>query len=527
MIIRGKKVTKNFGGMPLFEGLDFQIKAQEKIGLIGHNGAGKTTLFKLITREEEPTEGTISQQKGLTIGCLPQIFENSTQTVQMYLQQSFPSIEKLQAQLHYLEKKMSDSTLDLEKILVQYDRCQQAYEEKGGYQLEDRIQSMLKGIGLEGKSKSLVSELSGGQRARVELMKALLQEPDLLLLDEPTNHLDIKGIQWLENFLKASKQAVLVISHDRAFLDEVVTRILEIEDGQMFTFSGNYTFYVKQKKQQLEELQKNYDLQQKELQRLRLMIRRYRQWGNEGDNEKFFKKAKELEKRLAKIEEIRPPKKQGKRLEGLQEASRSGTEVAIAEDLGIIRGDRLLFSESEFTIFRGEKIAVLGENGAGKSTLLKLILGEIEPDEGIIRIGASIKIGYLPQTITFENLDERVVDFAQSIIGNTQKSRQTLAHYGFYSEDVFKRLKDLSGGEQVRLWLMKLMQEKTNFLIMDEPTNHMDISMREEIEELLTEFKATLLVVTHDRYFLNQSFDQALEIKDGQVTKHPIFTRKV
>src|SRR5699024_3142987 len=285
MIIQGKKVTKNFGGMPLFEGLDFQIKAQDKIGLIGHNGAGKTTLFKLITREEEPTEGTISQQKGLTIGCLPQIFENSTQTVQMYLQQSFPSIEKLQAQLHYLEKKMSDSTLDLEKILVQYDRCQQAYEEKGGYQLEDRIQSMLKGIGLEGKSKSLVSELSGGQRARVELMKALLQEPDLLLLDEPTNHLDIKGIQWLENFLKASKQAVLVISHDRAFLDEVVTRILEIEDGQMFTFSGNYTFYVKQKKQQLEELQKNYDLQQKELQRLRLMIRRYRQWGNEGDNE--------------------------------------------------------------------------------------------------------------------------------------------------------------------------------------------------------------------------------------------------
>lgn len=522
MIIQGNRLTKNFGGLPLFEAIDFQIEPQEKVGLIGQNGTGKSTLFKIILGEEGMTEGTLSQQKGTTIGCLPQIFPESAAPVTTYLQESFTVIQDLRQTLHYLERQMTDPNADLTKLLIRYDNCQQAYEESGGYQLEDRIQSMLKGLGLAEKAEVAVAKLSGGQRLRVELIKLLLQEPDLLLLDEPTNHLDGQGIAWLENFLKASKQAVLVISHDRAFLDHVVTRILEIEDGKLFEYPGNYSYYAHLKQQRREELQKNYELQQKEIQRLQLMVRRYRQWGNESDNEKFFRKAKEIERRVTKIDQIRPPQNSKKRLEDVKQATRSGTEVVVAENLGMIRGERLLFSDSNFTIYRGQRLALVGKNGSGKTTLIKLLLGELIPDEGVIRLGASIKLGYLPQTIVFERPDDKLLDFAQAITGNTQTARRLLAHYGFYADDVIKRIKDLSGGEQVRLQLLKLMQNEINFLILDEPTNHMDITMREEIEALLAEFTGTLLVVTHDRYFLAHGFDHWLEIRDQQVIKRVV-----
>ncbi|MCD5002977.1 ABC-F type ribosomal protection protein [Enterococcus saccharolyticus] len=522
MYIQANKINKNFSGTPLFEEVSLQIHPHEKIGLVGQNGTGKTTLFHILLGNEGIDAGTISRQKGLRIGWVPQNLVTNETAVVDYIAESFEELQRMQQQMRNYEEKMAQPDVDLERVMTLYGTLQQQFEEHGGYQLADRIQSTLKGVGLEEKSQASLSALSGGERVRVELAKILVQESDVLLLDEPTNHLDLAGIKWLENYLRATKQAFVVISHDRAFLDEVTNRIIEIEDGQLIDYPGNYSRYIELKKARLAELSKNYELQQKEIQRMKQMIRRYRQWGNEGDNEAFFKKAKEIERRLEKIQLVKPPVTPKKRLSELEQASRSGKEIIVAKNIGKIISDKLLFTDSSFAIYRGERVAIVGENGSGKSTLVKLLLGEQTLDEGTLKLGSSLRIGYLPQQLTFEQPTQRVLAYALSLIGEEQKARQTLAHYGFYKEDVAKRLQDLSGGEQVRLYLMKLFQEKINLLILDEPTNHLDIYVREEIEELLENYTGTLLAVTHDRYFLQKNFNQQLLIAEEQITKQPL-----
>lgn len=522
MLIQLNKINKNFGGTPLFESLSFAINEQEKIGLVGANGTGKTTLFRIITGAEGIDSGKVSRKKGLKIGYVPQSFPQSHSTVSNYLEESFFELQNLKKQLHVYEQKMSDSTEDLDHMIDVYGKLQQEFEDAGGYELEDRILTMLKGLGLEGKADTAISAISGGERVRVELAKVLLQETDLLLLDEPTNHLDLAGIRWLESYLKTTRVAYLVISHDRMFLDQVTEKIAEIEEGALIEYPGNYSRYVQLKKARIAEITKDYELQQKEVQRLKRMIRRYRQWGNEGGDEAFFKKAKELEHRLAKLTIVKPPQPPKKRLESIDQASRSGKEVVVAKNIGKMMSERLLFVDSSFAIYRQERIAILGKNGSGKSTLLQMILGGLLADEGVITLGASVKIGYLPQTIIFDNPNERVLDFVKEFLPQEQKARQTLAHFGFYSEDAKRRVKDLSGGERVRLYLLKLFHKQINFLILDEPTNHLDIYAREEIEELLSEYTETLLAVTHDRYFLKKNFNKLLIMKDQQIKKESI-----
>lgn len=522
MLIQLNKINKNFGGTPLFESLSFAINEQEKIGLVGANGTGKTTLFRIITGAEGIDSGKVSRKKGLKIGCVPQSFPQSHSTVSNYLEESFFELQNLKKQLHVYEQKMSDSTEDLEHMIDVYGKLQQEFEDAGGYELEDRILTMLKGLGLEEKADTAISAISGGERVRVELAKVLLQETDLLLLDEPTNHLDLAGIRWLESYLKTTRVAYLVISHDRMFLDQVTEKIAEIEEGALIEYPGNYSRYVQLKKARIAEITKDYELQQKEVQRLKRMIRRYRQWGNEGGDEAFFKKAKELEHRLAKLTIVKPPQPPKKRLESIDQASRSGKEVVVAKNIGKMISERLLFVDSSFAIYRQERIAILGKNGSGKSTLLQMILGGLLADEGVITLGASVKIGYLPQTIIFDNPNERVLGFVKEFLPQEQKARQTLAHFGFYSEDAKRRVKDLSGGERVRLYLLKLFHKQTNFLILDEPTNHLDIYAREEIENLLSEYTGTLLAVTHDRYFLKKNFNKLLIVKDQQIKKESI-----
>ena len=521
MLIQLNKISKNFSGTPLFEQLTFTINEQEKIGLIGTNGTGKSTLFHIITGVEGVNDGNVSRKKGLKIGYVPQIFPESHLTVFDYLTQSFTKLQNLQEQLSVYEKKMKDATEELDHVMNVYGKLQQEFEDAGGYELEDRVISMLKGLGLEDKINATISTVSGGERVRVELAKVLLQETDLLLLDEPTNHLDLAGICWLENYLKTTKAAYLVISHDRTFLDQVTEKIVEIEESSLVEYPGNYSRYVQLKEERIAEITKNYELQQKEIQRIKRMIRRYRQWANEGDNEAFFKKAKELERRLSKITVVKPPQTPKKRLESIDQAGRSGKEVVVAKGIGKIMGEQLLFTDSTFTIYRRERIAILGENGSGKTTLLQLILEKVSLDEGIIKLGASIKVGYLPQTITFSQPHQQILDFVKEILPQEQKARQTLAHFGFYSEDVGRRIRDLSGGEQVRLYLLKLFHQQINFLILDEPTNHLDIYAREEIEDLLSEYTGTLLAVTHDRYFLQKNFTKALVIEDQVIKKEP------
>lgn len=520
MLIQASKIKKSFGGVPLFENLDVTVHSGEKIGLIGTNGTGKTTLFNILTGFESIDEGTLSKAKGVKIGYIHQLQEVTDKKVIDYIMASFTEISRLKQLLSQLEERMTDPEEDFDRLLVRYGKVQQEFEEVKGYSIEDQVVSMLKGLGLADKLEAGINTLSGGQRVRVELARVLTADADLLLLDEPTNHLDLAGIKWLENYLAFTKKAFITISHDRQFLDNTVTRVMEIEDGLLHSYSGNYTRYRELKQQADEQLKKDYELQQKEILRLKKLVRQYRQWGNESDNAKFFRKAKEIEKRLAKIELIRKPVAVKDKLnKNINEAGRSGKEVLKVNDLGIILQDKLLFSDSSFMIYRGERVAVMGGNGSGKSTLLKLILGELAPDEGSIVIGSAIRIGYLPQQISFPSPEKRILQYVKEELGNEQNARNELARFGFYAPDVTKRLKDLSGGEQVRLYLLGLFQKKINLLLLDEPTNHLDIYAREEIEEILSRFHGTLLAVSHDRYFLKKNLNRTLKIQEQNVQK--------
>lgn len=302
----------------------------------------------------------------------------------------------------------------------------------------------------------------------------------------------------------------------------MTTRICEIEDGQLISYPGNYSQYRSLKQARIAELTKNYELKQKECQRLKAMIRRYRQWGNEGDNEDFFRKAKEIEKRLAKITLVKPPLPPKKRIRTVNQSDRTGREVFIARNIGKVMADRLLFEDSSFSIYRGDRLAIIGENGTGKTTLIQLLLGTLALDAGTIKSGSNLQIGYLPQKLSFSNPAMRVLSFAYQFIGNEQSARQQLAQIGFYQDDVSKRIQDLSGGEKIRLYLLKLFHKKINVLLLDEPTNHLDIYAREEIEELIQRFGGTLIAVSHDRYFLKQTFQDMLLIRDQQVMRQPI-----
>lgn len=520
MYIQGKELTKNFGTTPVFDKIDLTINPGDKIGLVGHNGCGKSTLLRLLTGEEGLTSGTIAWQKGLTIGYVPQKLAQTNHSVQAYLLDSFPEIEALAQEMRRVEALMADPDNDLERLLSHYGRLQSEYEAAGGYTLEDRITGTMKGLGLGDKLGTLVSDLSGGQRVRVELARVLTTNAQVLLLDEPTNHLDLAGIAWLESYLAHTKQAYLVISHDRQFLDNVTNRILEIEGEELIAYPGNYSRYRGLKAERLAALQKSFDLQQKECQRLKLQIRRYRQWAQEGDNDAFFKKAKELERRLAKLQEQlkNPPQPPKKSLGKLQVAERSGSEVVKAAAIGKFVGDNLLFCDTSFTLYRKERVALVGDNGSGKTTLLRCLTGELALDEGTLTLGANVKVGYLPQKLVFAKPTQRLLEYVEEFLP-IDKSRSTLARHGFYAEDVTKRIQDLSGGEQMRLYLLRLLQEQVNFLILDEPTNHLDIYGKEELEELLQGYQETLLVVSHDRYFLRKVCQMRLVIQEGQIQK--------
>ena len=447
MLIQANKISKNFGGTPLFEQLTFQIDPGEKIGLIGINGSGKTTLLDLLLGTEKNDTGTISRRKSLSIGHLAQEFSPSSETVLTYLQTSSPRLQEISRKMRRCEQQMSDPDADLSKLLDRYGQLQLQFEELGGYLLEDRILASLRGLGIAQLQETSLQTLSGGERVKVELARLLLTEHDLLLL---------------------------------------------------------------------------YELQQKECQRLKAMIRRYRQWGNEGDNEDFFRKAKEIEKRLTKITLVKPPLPPKKRIRTVNQSDRTGREVFIARNIGKVMADRLLFEDSSFSIYRGERLAIIGENGTGKTTLIQLLLGTLALDAGTIKSGSNLQIGYLPQKLSFSNPAMRVLSFAYQFIGNEQSARQQLAQIGFYQDDVSKRIQDLSGGEKIRLYLLKLFHKKINVLLLDEPTNHLDIYAREEIEELIQRFGGTLIAVSHDRYFLKQTFQDMLLIRDQQVMRQPI-----
>lgn len=549
-------LTKFYGANKIFETICFEVKTGERIGLIGKNGCGKTTIMKIIMGRfkesnlnlqgriedtgqvqvgeasygEEVSEdyqaGEVNLRKGIKVGYLNQIpvYSEDTKAIDV-IRMAFQKVFDLKRRLSELEGVFQTSSGEkLEKALLSYGRLTEEYEIAGGYELETKINKITEGLKINDVLKQLpFQSLSGGEKTRVILAKILLEEPDILLLDEPTNHLDLETTEWLEGFLKDYKGSVLIISHDRYFLDNVAMKIVELEFNRANIYMGNYSYYVLEKERRFLIDYRNYINQQKKIEQMEKQIERYRIWGNMRDSESMFKRAKELEKRLEKIEVLDKPVLEGRKVRLNQDSTnRSGKMVLETKHLSKCFGDTVLLKDIDMTVYYQDSACIIGKNGCGKSTLLKLILGELKPDYGTVKIGAQVKIGYLPQQVVFEDEDQTILEYFSGFHNITyEAARNQLARVLFFKDDVHKKIRFLSGGEKSRLRLCSLTFEKVNFMILDEPTNHLDIDSREVLEETLTAFEGTLLFVSHDRYFINKVAGKIMSFENNHLITYP------
>lgn len=502
-------LAKSFGVDKIFENVTFDIKTKDKIGLVGRNGTGKTTLMKILAGYENYQAGQVNKRKGLTVGYLEQIPSyGNNNTVLDVLNEAFKDLLEIKIQMEQLEKSFDNIKGDELKIAVnKYSALHDTYELSGGYNLKEKLGRILQGLEiLEDMQQRHFNQLSGGEKTRVILGKILLEEPELLLLDEPSNHLDIKSVEWLEEYLNSYTGTIVMVSHDRYFLDKVVNKIVELESDCAQIYYGNYSKYVAEKELKFLQAMKEYENQQKKISKMEEQIQRYRIWGEMRDSDKMYKRAKELEKRLEKIDKIKKPvvdkKAANFKLETLE---RTGKEVIKVNNIKKTFDEKNLFDDVSFTLFYNDSMCILGENGTGKSTILKIILNEIVPDKGDIKIGSNVKIGYLSQEVSFDKEDISIVDYFSYYYGiSLGEARKELAKILFTGEDVYKHISTLSGGEKSRLKLGMLIYEKVNTLILDEPTNHLDIESREVLEESLINYEGTILFVSHDRYFVDK-----------------------
>ena len=525
IILSLNNITKSYGTNEILKNITFSVNENEKISLVGVNGAGKTTLFKIISGIEHADSGELFTMEDKKIGYLSQnlgLDENNSvfnETMKVY-----ENIKLIEKRLRELEKLLAVTSAFDEKEhkrqLDEYGMLQEQYDRQNGYGCESFARGMLTGLGInQDDFDKRVKYLSGGQKTRVALSKLLLQNPDLLLLDEPTNHLDLSAISFLEEFLKGYKGTVILISHDRYFLDVVTQRTIELSNGVTEDYGGNYSYYIKERQGRYENRLKEYDLQQKEIKRLEDMIEKYRSF----NREKSIKQAESREKALGKIERIEKPKIEDRAARILFDTTvKSGNDVLVVEDLAKSYGDNQLFSGLSLLIRRGEKTALIGENGKGKSTFFKIVCGEVEPDSGYLKIGKNVSIGYYDQEQKNISEDKIVIDEIWDAYPNmtVTQVRNSLAAFLFTGNDVFKSISDLSGGEKCKLSLLKLILSKSNFLLLDEPTNHLDILSREALERALLDYEGTLLVISHDRYFLNKVINRIFELDDSGLTEY-------
>ncbi|GAA5346019.1 ribosomal protection-like ABC-F family protein [Planifilum fimeticola] len=529
MIIAANRVGKNLDDRWVLSDVSFVIERGERIGLVGPNGSGKTTLLRLLAGVMAPDRGEVFLTKGARIGYLEQIPQADPRaTVLDVLRSPFAELMELEREMGELANRMADSRLDekrMERILNRYQVCQEEFEKRGGYEMETRIRRVVRGLNLpEDVPDRPFAALSGGEKTKVGLAQVLLSEPDLLLLDEPTNHLDLSALEWLEDFLSQWRGAVVVVSHDRYFLDRVANRIIDLEDGRCTLYQGNYTHFVKEKEQRLLAEFQAYREQQKKIKKMEEAIKRLREWANRSNppSAGLHRRASNMEKALKRMELLERPVLERKKIAlnfGHQE--RSGEIVFRLENIFKNYGRKPVLRGANLTVKFGERVAVVGKNGAGKSTLLRLLTGEIAPDRGEVYIGPSVQAGYLSQQGWEGDPDMTVLEaFREEVPADAGTARQILDRFLFYGHSVFRKMRDLSGGERMRLRLAQLMHRDVNALILDEPTNHLDIDSREVLEEALRDFRGTILAVSHDRYFLNQLFAPVYWLENGTLTRY-------
>ncbi len=519
------KLQKYYGATMVLEDITFDVQTSEKVGIVGGNGSGKSTLLKIIMGIEEYEKGNLAIKKGAALGYLEQmpVYPKEFRVIDV-LNSAFKDIDKMAQELSNMEKQLSKSSeYDIEKLLNKYSNIQSAYERLGGYEKEEKLSKVCTGLKINNKFKEkLFCNLSGGEKTTIILGKILLQNPDILLLDEPSNHLDLDSMEWLEDYLKQYKGIVIIVSHDRYFLDNVVTKIIEIEDMKSKTYFGNYTDFMKEKEIQLQLQMNEFLEQQKKIKAIEKSISQLRDWGARGDNEKFFKRAASMQKMLNKIQRIDKPILEKERINiDTKNADRSGNEVIIIKDLCKRYEEKVLLNKAQLLIRNKEAVALIGQNGCGKSTMIKILLGVDNAESGIAVLGSSIKLGYLPQNIIFDDEEQTILEaFRNDIVISEGKAREYLAKYMFFGEEVFKKVGSLSGGERSKLKLAMLMHNELNLLILDEPTNHLDIDSREELEEFLKDFNGTLLFVSHDRYFINSIASRVVELSRGSLISY-------
>lgn len=507
------KIAKSFGVHDIFKDVSFMVEKGEHIGLVGVNGSGKTTLLRCLLEPSYIDSGSIRFEPGISVGYVQQGFTDIKGTIWEFMLQSCPEILCFREELQRLEAEVSTAADDvLETIMEEYTRVTKRYEYLDGYHYENRIKRVLIGLGYtEEWWEQDAATLSGGQKTRLMLAAALVRNPDFLILDEPTNHLDIVMTQWLEAYLREFKGGLLVVSHDRAFLDNVAVRILEMEAGRLQSFKGNYSRYLEQKAIQTATLEAAYAAQQDYIARTEAYIRRFKA----GIKSKM---ARGRQSQLNRLERMDAPVKNEEFELRLPPATECADRVLIMEDLSIGYGEKVLAQGINITLRRGEKAALLGANGTGKTTLLKTILGEVQPLKGKAKIGNRVQIGYFSQSYERLNPKQTLLEnFVMEYGFTEERTRSMLGGMLFHGDDVFKEIGTLSGGQKARLVLLKLVLDGANCLVLDEPTNHLDIMAREAVEAALTAFDGTVLVVSHDRYFINEVADRIWEIEDGQM----------
>ena len=505
-------------GKKILDGLTFQVDSGERVGLLGKNGCGKTTLLRILTGQLDWDEGEVVLAPDKRVGLISQIpVYPAGYTVEDALDTAFRPLREMEEEMEQLAARMERG--EDPALLRRYDQLTAAFEAGGGYDTDTRKNKVCSGLQIgPGMREQLFDRLSGGEKTRVNLGRLILEDTDILLLDEPTNHLDLKATEWLEEYLDKFKGTVLAVSHDRWFLDRVVDRVIEIQEGKAEFYSGNYSFYVVEKERRYQEKLKQYEKEQAKIQQLEKAAEQLRIWAYSG-NDKIFKRAQSMEKRIERMRTTDRPTRERKMEVRFGEREFRGDEVLTIKGLSKSFGQRALFSGVDLEVVGGERIALLGDNGTGKSTLIKILMGEEGPDEGKIRMGPTVKIGYLPQIIHFDHPERSLLDtMLYELDCTAQTARNRLASFKFRGEDVFKPVSALSGGEQSRLRLCMLMDEKINLLILDEPTNHLDIQSREWIEEAVEEYEGNLLFVSHDRYFIDRFATRVWVLEDGQVT---------